>query len=89
MKIEQWPAAAQEQPRTLAAPLDVPAVAARYMHHVRQQWFVRELPSNGADYGYVTDYDKAVAMSPYWQRRFRAYVRRCSQHDGVSFFPAR
>lgn len=69
-----------------AEPKVVPAIASRYCAHVDQTWYVRELPGQGGkDYGYVTDISKAVPMSPYWQRRFRAYVCYCSPHDSVRF----
>ncbi len=86
MKIERC----VPERRLLSEPLTVPAVALRYMSHVHECWYVRELPGQGgADYGYVTDASKAVPMSPYWQRRFRTYVGRCSEHDSVSFRPVR
>lgn len=50
-------------------------------------WFVSDLPGcagtrkltgaeAGSDFGFTTDRAKALALSPYWQRRFIAYCKR-------------
>ena len=69
-----------------------PATAARWCAHVRRTWYVCSLPEyrNGkqhGDFGYSEKASDAIALSTYWQRRFRAQVRHCSQHDSVSFVP--
>ena len=43
----------------------------------RTVFYVQFLPGEeGADWGYTTDVEKARPLSPYWQRRFRAYLAR-------------
>jgi hypothetical protein len=51
----------------------------------QRQWkpglvfYVRELPGDGgADYGYTEEPGKAVPISAYWMRRFRADMNRVS-----------
>lgn len=51
-------------------------------------FYVSHLPEKGGDWGYTTsprgvrglsgeeNLDHALALSPYWQRRFSAYCRR-------------
>ena len=42
-------------------------------------FYVAQLPGqDGVDWGYVTDYKKAITLNRYWQRRFAADCRRCN-----------
>jgi hypothetical protein len=65
---------------------DALRIAARVWHPLRREtWYVSEVPGDGGvDWGYVTDRAKALPLSPYWQRRFRADMRRVAA-VGVRF----
>ena len=54
------------------------ALAARVLNPERGVWwYVSELPGQGGvDWGYNKSADKAIKLTPYWQKRFRADMRR-------------
>lgn len=49
-------------------------------------WYVSDLPGHDgtvkskscprSDWGWTTDPDKAILLSPYWQKRFAAFCKR-------------
>lgn len=61
------------------------AIALRTFAHVDQSWWVSDLPEGGSDWGYTEKAEKALPLTPYWQKRFQVQVRDYSQHDSVSF----
>ena len=38
----------------------------------------------GVDWGYTTDFDKAIKLTPYWQRRFAAHCHRMGANPGFA-----
>ena len=68
--------------------LTVNATAMRICSHVplnRAYWYVSEKPKEPADWGYSENPKDAIILTPWWQRRFAAYVRHCSTRDQVKF----
>jgi hypothetical protein len=59
-----------------------------------ERWYVADLPGhngdkpiksgNGkrSDWGWTTDRKQALSLSPYWQRRFMAFVKRDHNRTG-------
>ena len=47
-------------------------IASRYWDKNNPVFYVSELIGNQGDWGYTTDAQKAVYLSSYWQRRFKA-----------------
>lgn len=49
-----------------------------------EAWYVQTLPEkqpggNYSDFGYTDKLEKALPLSPYWQRRFRKELERCGR----------
>lgn len=45
-----------------------------------EAWYVSSLPTGGdPDYGYDDKVEKALPLTPYWQRRFRKEMERCNR----------
>lgn len=61
------------------------AIALRTFAHIDSSWWVSDLPEKGSDFGYTESAEKALPLSPYWQKRFQVQVRDCSQYDSVAF----
>lgn len=75
-----------EKGRDIRDALKVPAIAWRFRADNRATEYVESLPGEGGvDWGYTNDVRKARTLSPYWQKRFRAYIRDVSRHDSVGF----
>lgn len=61
-----------------------PRIAWRYWSKARPMFYVSQLPTGGSDWGYTDKpegagpdkLDKAIPLSPYWQKRFAADCRR-------------
>jgi hypothetical protein len=54
-----------------------------YEEPVYRVLYVAETPVKGSDWSYTNRSDQAMKLSPYWQKRFRAHMRRC---NGVAKF---
>ena len=50
-------------------------IASRYWSKAVPLFYVANLKGRVGDWGYTTDYKKAIVLSPYWQRRFTADCR--------------
>lgn len=53
------------------------AIASRYWTVRCPNFYVESLPGKGGcDWGYTTESDKALHLTPFWQRRFANCCRR-------------
>lgn len=50
-------------------------IASRYWSQNCPVFYVESVKGKTSDWGYTTDYHKAAALTPYWQRRFAADCR--------------
>jgi hypothetical protein len=65
------------------------AIASRYWSKAVPMVYVAQVKGDGGkDWGYTTDYSKACALSPFWQRRFAADCRRAGEVACFSPVPA-
>lgn len=53
------------------------AIAYRFWSKQIPCFYVESVKGPVGDWGYTTDYRKAIDLSPYWQRRFAADCRYC------------
>ena len=52
------------------------AIAWRFWSKRNPMFYVGNLPEGKSDWGYVTDYTKAIPLNKYWQSRFRKDCER-------------